>query len=161
MAPLSRWFGADAQILWRQRPAWLASGVQFAGVWQALLISAGHADSLGGVYLRSITSGSRFDALHLTLRHVIAVLCQTMIENDRTIHTACDLYADTGAPFEPVKGYSEAYEVLEARRSVRWEDEMDRLIDAGTVTRELLESQLPHQRAVLRYLNQQRSETLG
>jgi hypothetical protein len=125
----------------------------------ALLISSAHADSLGAVYLRAITSKGRFEDLHLALRHVIAVLCQTVIENDHTIHTACDLYADTGAAFEPVYGFSEAYEILEARRIVRWEDEMDRLIDAGEVTRDLLKSQMPRQRAVLRYLAQQRSKT--
>lgn len=119
----------------------------------ALLISWGYADSIAAAYMRALSPMPRIDDTAQALDRVIAILALTHVPTGRGLLTASDLYVDDGTRPASLRGFQEAYEFFEANRRVRWEEEMDHLLDSGAFTAEMLEAEFPNHRAIRQYLS--------
>lgn len=68
------------------------------------------------------------------------------------IASVADLYIANGRDVGAIKRYKEVDEFLTAHRQLRWESELTRLLDAGTVTQEAVKEAFPRSHGIGAFL---------
>lgn len=118
----------------------------------ALLISGAYGSDLSQVFMTSSRYGGAKDEESL-LGRIVAIAATVDIPTSSSgTATVADLYIANGQAVGTLKRFKEVDEFMTAHRLVRWEDELTRLLDAGSVTHEAVKEAFPRSHGIKAFL---------
>ncbi|MBJ9659119.1 hypothetical protein [Burkholderia gladioli] len=116
-----------------------------------LLISGAYGSDLSQVFMASARYGSAKEEESLLTR-IIAIAATVDIPTGSGTASVADLYIASGHDVGGIKRSADVDEFLTAHRLVRWEDELTRLLDDGTVTHEAVKEAFPRNHGIETFL---------
>ncbi|WP_260436136.1 hypothetical protein [Burkholderia sp. Bp9143] len=86
------------------------------------------------------------------LNRIIAISAIVDIPTSGGIESVADIYIANGQDVWALNGFTEVDEFLTAHRLLRWEDDLTRLLDAGTVSHEAVTEAIPRTHGIATFL---------
>jgi hypothetical protein len=114
-------------------------------------MSGAYGSDLSQVFMVSARYGGAKEEESL-LSRIIAIAATVDIPTSSGITSVADLYIANGHDVGTLKRFKEVDEFLTAHRLLRWEDELTRLLDAGTVTHEAVKEAFPRSHGIEAFL---------
>ncbi|REE07234.1 hypothetical protein B0G71_7717 [Paraburkholderia sp. BL27I4N3] len=118
----------------------------------ALLISGAYGSDLAQVFMASSRYGGGKDEESLLSRIIAIAATVDMPTGSSGTASVADLYIANGQAVGTLKRFKEVDEFMTAHRLVRWEDELTRLLDAGSVTHEAVKEAFPRSHGIEAFL---------
>lgn len=132
-------------------PSYTHSDLLLEASKDALLISGAYGSDLSQVFMASARYGNAKEEESL-LSRIIAIAATVDIPTSGGTASAADLYIADGNDIGMLKRFKEVDEFLTAHRLLRWEDELTRLLDAGTVTGKAVSEAFPRSHGIETFL---------
>jgi hypothetical protein len=120
-----------------------------------LFIGGTYGFDVSSVFMSALRGGSLCGEEDL-LKAVIAILGVIPLPTKRDVAVASDLFVMPAVGAKQPKKFDDILKFLEANRAVRWQDELGRLLDTGTVTAAAIRKAAPRSEAVKDLLAQRK-----
>jgi len=123
---------------------------------EALLIAGAYGSSVMDIFMATISSG-RMKNDNDILARIIAILSVTHVPTRHGPVAASDLVLLSGTELPSTPNFEVIESFLKDRRTLRWEDEMEKILSSKAITASALKKAFPRSQLVNQFLRQRAS----